>query len=155
MVAMVPRMSSRESDTTSCKSRDILSSPWRACAVFWLPAIAIAVAGSSGFGDGWRTIIWTVALTIMGAACVANARGCGRVHCYMTGPFFLVMALVTLLYGFGFVPLGRNGWNLIGLTILVGGVALCCLPEIFFGKYRKRHAPDERGAASQQRPLPR
>jgi hypothetical protein len=128
-----------ESDTTTCKSRDILSSPWRALLVFWLPALAIFVAGSSGLSAGWRTIVWTVALGIMGTACIANALRCGRVHCYITGPFFLVMALVTLLYGLGVVTLGRNGWNLIGLTILVGAIALCCLPEMFLGKYRQRN----------------
>ena len=128
-----------ESDTTTCKSRDMLSSPWQALLLFWLPAIAIVVAGSSGLSVGWRTIVWTAALGIMGTACMANALRCGRVHCYITGPFFLVMALVTLLYGLGVVTLGRNGWNLIGLTILVGAIALCCLPEMFLGKYRQRN----------------
>ena len=130
-----------ESRTTTSKSWDILSSPWRAFAVFWLPAIAIVVAGSSGFSSIGRTIVWTVALGTMGAACIANALRCGRVHCYITGPF-LVMALVTLLYGVGVVSLGRNGWNLIGLTILVGAIVLWCLPEMFLGKYRKGHDED-------------
>ena len=125
-----------ESGTTTCKSRDILSSLWLAFSVFWFPAIAIVVSGTPAFGNNWRTGIWTVALGTMGAACIANALRCGRVHCFVTGPFFLLMALVSLLYGLGFVPLGRNGWNLIGLTILVGAIALCCLPELLFGKYR-------------------
>jgi hypothetical protein len=47
------------------------------------------------------------------------------------------MAVVTLLFGLGVLPLGGNGWNAIGLTILVGAIALSCLPEIFFGKYRR------------------
>ena len=131
-----------ESSTTTSKSRDILSNPWRAFAVFWLPAIAIVVAAGSEFSNNWRTIVWTVALCIMGAACIANARRCGRVHCFITGPFFLVMALVTLLYGLGVVPLGRNGWNLIGMIILIGAIVLCCLPEMFLGRYRKDHAED-------------
>lgn len=122
------------------KSRDILSSPRSALALFWFPAIAIVVAGIPAFSDKWRTIVWAVALSIMGAACIANALRCGRVHCYLTGPFFLLMAVVTLLYGLRVVPLGQNGWNLIGLTILVGAIALCCLPEMFFGKYRKGDA---------------
>lgn len=129
-----------ECGTTTGNSRDILSNPWLAFALFWLPAIAIFVAGSSGFSRRWRTIIWTVALGTMGTACTANALRCRRVHCYITGPFFLVMAVVTLLYGLGVVPLGRNGWNLIGLTILMGSIVLCCLPEMFLGKYRKRDA---------------
>jgi hypothetical protein len=46
------------------------------------------------------------------------------------------MAVVTLLYGLGVLPLGRHGWNAIGITILIGSIALCCLPELFLGKYR-------------------
>ena len=128
--------------TTTGESRDLLSSPWPALVVFWLPGIAIAVAGSSGFSSHWRTVVWTAALGIMGTACIANALRCQRVHCYLTGPFFLLMALVTLLFGLGIVPLGGNGWNRIGLTILVGAIALCCLPELVWGKYRKSPAGD-------------
>jgi hypothetical protein len=78
----------------------------------------------------------------MGTACIANAVRCGRLHCYVTGPFFVAMAVVTLMYGLGAVRLGGNGWNLIGLTILAGAIALCCLPELFLGKYRKGNAKD-------------
>jgi hypothetical protein len=46
------------------------------------------------------------------------------------------MALLTLLYGVGIVPLGRHGWNLISLTVLVGAVLLCCLPEFLWGRYK-------------------
>jgi len=81
----------------------------------------------------------------MGAACIANALRCGRVHCFIIGPFFVLMALVSLLYGLGFVPLGRNGWNRIGLTILVGALALCCLPEMLFGKYRSSRTGEDNG----------
>jgi hypothetical protein len=50
------------------------------------------------------------------------------------------MAVVTLLYGVGVLPLGENGWNAIGLTILIGAIALSCLPEMLFGKYRRDRA---------------
>lgn len=119
------------------KSRDILSSPRAALFAFWLPAVAIAVFANSRFTTTERTIIWTVALATMGVACIANALRCGRVHCYLTGPFFLLMAVVTVLYGVGALPLGRNGWGYIGLAIVVGAVALCCLPEMIWGKYRR------------------
>jgi hypothetical protein len=54
------------------------------------------------------------------------------------------MAVVTLLHGIGIVRLGDKGWNLIGLTILVGAIALCCLPERILGKYRGARAGGER-----------
>src|SRR5271169_1029664 len=129
-----------ERDTKTHNSRDILSNPRLAFALFWIPALAIAVTGKFNFGDGWRTVIWITALSTMGTACVANAHRCRRIHCYVTGPFFMLMAVITLLYGLGVVPLGRNGWNLIGLTILFGAISLCCLPELFFGKYIKTRA---------------
>ncbi len=118
--------------------RDILSRWWLAVAFFWLPAIAILVAGRPQISAGWRTVVWSAALAIMGVACTVNALRCGRVHCYATGPFFLVMAAVTLLYGLGVLPLGSRGWSLIGLIVLAGAMALCFLPELLLGKYRRR-----------------
>jgi len=122
------------SDATTCKSRDILSSRLRVFLLYWLPAIAIVVAGVPAINSGWRTVVWTGALGTMGVACIVNALRCGRVHCYLTGPFFLLVALVALSYGLGILRLGGNGWNLLGLITLIGAIALWYLPEMFFGK---------------------
>lgn len=97
----------------------------------------MVVAGFPNVSTGWRTAVWAVALTIMGIACLANARRCGRLHCYITGPFFLLMAVVTLLYGLGILALGKNGWNAISLIVLVGAIVFTCLPEMLLGRYRK------------------
>jgi len=129
-----------ESNAKSCESRDILSSRWRVFLLYGLPTIAIVVAGAPAISNGWRTVVWTVALGIMGVACVVNALHCGRVHCYLTGPFFLLMALIALFYGVGILHLGGNGWNWLGLISLIGAIALWCLPEMFLGKYRKGSA---------------
>ena len=126
-----------KSDATTCESRDILSSWRRIFVLYWLPTIAIVVAGALAISNGWRTVVWVVALAIMGAACIVNALRCGRVHCYITGPFFLLMALAALLYGFGILHLGGNGWNPLGLIALIGTIALWWLPEMFLGRYRK------------------
>jgi hypothetical protein len=116
--------------------RDILRS-WQANAViYWLPIIVLVAIGFVDVGSLWRSVIWATALTVMGSACVANAVRCGRVHCYVTGPFFLLLAVVSLLYGFGLIPLGREGWNVIALVAIVGAAVLFWLPECVFGKYR-------------------
>ena len=93
--------------TTDIRSRDILSSPMLSFILFGVPVIAIIASGQANVGVSWRTGIWTSAFGIMGVACLANAARCGRLHCYLTGPFLLAMALVTLLYGLGILPLGR------------------------------------------------
>lgn len=118
----------------SCDSNDLL---YRKSAIFlWcLPIIGIVVGISWHAARPW---LWIVALCVMGVGCLANARRCGRVHCYFAGPFFLLMALVTLLYALGVVSLGRHGWSALSLAILVGGFATCCVPELFFGRYRRR-----------------
>ena len=103
---------------------------WRVFFLYWLPAIAIVVGGAPAISSGWRTAVWTVALATLGAACIANALRCGRAHCYLTGPFFLLMALVVLSYGLGILRLRGNGWNMLGLMALIGAIALWHLPEM-------------------------
>ena len=81
-----------------------------------------------------RMLLWTPAFLIAGVACVMNAARCGRVHCYITGPLYLLAAIATLLAGMGFVPL-RSSW--IGCAVL-GGTLLAYLPEWVRGKYLVR-----------------
>lgn len=123
--------------STVGSSNDILSKPWLAFLLFWLPALSIAVTGGAYFHGIVRVVVWAVSLSVMGIVCIVNAARCQRVHCYVTGPFFLAMAVFTLLYGLGLMPLGQSGWTILGLAILIGAFALCCLPELFLGKYRK------------------
>jgi hypothetical protein len=46
--------------------------------LYWLPAIAMVAVGPLAISNGWRAIVWTVALAIMGTACIVNALRCGR-----------------------------------------------------------------------------
>ena len=62
-----------------------------------------------------------------------------RAHALLfTGPFLILMALASLSYGFGLLPLGDSGWNWIGGVALGGAVLLGYVPELLLGKYRKR-----------------
>lgn len=119
------------------ESVDLLSDRFATIAIYWLPIVVLVASGFFAISNGWRSAIWAVALVVMGVGCLVNALRCGRVHCYATGPFFLLMAAVALLYGLGVAPLGPRGWNTIALVTLVGGIALYYVPELFFGRYRR------------------
>jgi hypothetical protein len=128
------------SDTDLCASRDILSDRRLIFALYGLPTLAIIAAGAAPIDNLWRGGVWAIANLVMGGACVANAIHCGRVHCYVTGPFFIAMAAVAGLYGAGLIPLGREGWNLLGLALAAGAALLALAPERVFGKYRGAQA---------------
>jgi hypothetical protein len=124
--------------TMNLTSLDILSNRWLAATVFCLPIAIIALSGNFDIGNQARGVVWAACLGIMATGCLANARRCGRVHCYFTGPFLLLMALASLSYGFGWLPLGGGKWNFIAGITLGGAVILGCVPELLFGKYRRR-----------------
>ncbi len=118
-------------DTDFLSDRVISSLIWRA------PAVVMVVAALVEIGPAARGVMWALSLSVFGVGCLANAMRCGRRHCFYTGPFFLVMALGSLLYGFGVLPMGSSGWAMIGVTTLVGAVVLTYLPERIWGKYTR------------------
>jgi hypothetical protein len=65
-------------------------------AVWGMPAAAMLLALL--FEPKMRGIIWIAMLLWMGAACLVNARRCDRTHCRYTGPFFLAMAGLVVLF---------------------------------------------------------
>ena len=123
-------------ETVSRSQADLAGTVGKFLAVWGLPIAALIMAN-------WiepiaRTVVWLIALTWMGGACLLNARQCGRRHCYFTGPFFFVMGIAAGLHGFGIVPLGPNGWDWLGNTLGIGGVLLTFVPDHIWGKYVRR-----------------
>jgi len=115
------------------KSTDWVSDS-RAFAVAWgLPGVILIIGI---FQDPFtRTMMWTGALLWQGIACLANATRCGRTHCYFTGPFFLLFALVTILHGSHTIELGSNGWGWLGLVIIASSGTLWFFTERVWGKF--------------------
>lgn len=103
--------------------------------LIWCLPIAILVV-SAWIGGRYLVVVWPTLLTWMGAACLLNARRCHRLHCYLTGPYFLLLALTALLYGLGVVPLGSRGWSILSVALIVGGPFLVYVPERILGRYR-------------------
>ncbi len=119
--------------TESCQSKDWVSDP-RSYVIAWgIPAMMLLVGM---FVDPLtRTAMWAGALVWKGAACVANAARCGRTHCYFTGPYYLLLAVGTVLHGFEIVGLGPNGWMWLGLAIIAGGGFIWLITEKAWGKF--------------------
>ena len=116
----------------------------RGCLFWGIPAAILVISPNRYF-----VIVWPAVLLFMGVACLLNARRCGRIHCYATGPFFLLLAALGLLYGIGVLPLGARGWSALSLALIVGSAVLICVPEWFLGRYRLRarlaaHRDDEK-----------
>ncbi len=78
-----------------------------------------------------RLLLWTPAFLMAGVACLMNARRCGRLHCYITGPLYLLAALTTVLVGMSVLSLPSRwiAWGAIGGTILAHA------PEWVRGRY--------------------
>ena len=72
-------------------SRSDLAGGYTSFGLIWGIPIAVMVLG--GILD-FEAFLWPPALAVMGIGCLANAFRCGRRHCYITGPFFLVAAAV-------------------------------------------------------------
>ena len=111
--------------SSACASDDLASS--RTGLVVWgVPGLL--VLGGVAFPDA-RPLLWAVGFFAAGAACVANARRCGRTHCYITGPLYLALSAASVLIG-----LGLLSWSWWSFLILWGaGTLLAHVPE-FLGK---------------------
>lgn len=123
-------------------TRDLLSDRRTTVLAYWVPALAIALTGLLGASEPLLTGVWTLGFAVMGIACVVNALRCGRVHCYFTGPFLLILAAASLLHGLGVVSLGASGWQWVGLVAVGGAAVLLFVPERLWGRYAARAKRD-------------
>jgi hypothetical protein len=126
----------REESNSAGAERDLLRRGPSAFLLWGAPWLAFVLGFS--VSPGLRTVLWTTSFALMGASCLLNAARCGRVHCRYTGPFFILAAIISLAYGLGLLPLGPLGWKWIGAGTVIGALALCCIPELILGRYRRR-----------------
>lgn len=106
--------------------------------LYWAGPVIIIIVSACFAEPSGKTWAWVVALVWMGCACLINAWRCARRHCYYTGPFLIIMAFITWLYGSGLIELGVNGWWWLGLVIGIGSGCLWLLPERRWGQYATR-----------------
>lgn len=110
---------------------------WRSLAGLWgIPAMAMALAML--LDPLPSALIWSAALIWMGGACIANARRCGRMHCRFTGPFYLLVAVLVIAHVAGVLPLGDQGWAILGAGTIAGTAALWWGSERMWGSFWPR-----------------
>lgn len=68
----------------------------------------------------------------MGIACVVNAARCGRFHCYVIAPFFLLAAVYVTLAEIHLVAMNPG----VLLDVVLALTPLAFLAEFFLGKFR-------------------
>ena len=110
-----------------CSQRDLVGGWW--AVLLWCFPTALILVGA--VLPNLRAILWIPSFAVMGIACLINARGCGRLHCFVTGPLFLIASLATALDAFAVV---RIDWKLITLGVGVGTLLAYSL-EWLRGKY--------------------
>ncbi len=84
--------------------------------VWCLPA-ALFLAGPAWTAA--RSQLWIPSLAVAGTACLVNASRCGRLHCFLTGPLFLLGAIATLLDAGGVLAIDWR-WILAAVTLGTG-----------------------------------
>lgn len=112
---------------SSCSQRDLVAS--RSGLWLWgVPGLLVLVGV---LWAGARAPLYTVAFLVGGGACVANAARCGRAHCYLTGPLYLGLAVVSALIGIGMISWS---WSWVGAAFLIGTLA-AYVPEFLGNRY--------------------
>jgi hypothetical protein len=114
-------------------SRDWLGGAGGSLLAWWIPHAAIL--GGLFASTPIRAAIWTIALVWMGAACILNARRCGRTHCRYTGPYYLLMIMPVLVLGSDVVSAGIYGWIVLGVIVIGGSKLIWWATERAWGKF--------------------
>lgn len=112
--------------------------------LLWCLPIVLLIIGASWASE--RVWLWVPALTVMGIGCMINAASCGRTHCYVTGPMFLLAACYVILSELQLVPMNPG----LFLVVLLAASLIAQWAEVPFGKYRnnKRDYRSNTGTSS-------
>ena len=116
----------------SCAAQDLV----RRRLFWWMWAGTVAFIVLQELWPASRPWPLVAVLGAWGGFCAINAARCGRLHCYVTGPVFLIAAVWLALAGFGLVRIANPWFN----ALIFGGLLVGVLAEVALGKY-SRHEP--------------
>lgn len=125
----------RSDFTEDCARKDLSGRAGGFLAIWGAPVVIAAALSLSPVPDHLSAMGWSAAFAWMGGACLLNARRCGRLHCYFSGPILLLGAVLAAATGFGIVAFGAQGMIVVVAATLVLA-ALTYLLEHVWGRYR-------------------
>jgi hypothetical protein len=116
--------------------RDWVSQPV-SFVLWWCVPVAIGLSTHAlAIPLVYAALVWSVAFVWMGIGCVLNARRCHRLHCYISGPVFLLGAAITGLIALGAIEPGMRGLsNITNIALLLALSSFAV--EAIWGRYRR------------------
>lgn len=94
-------------------------------------SVAVVAALGALVWPAGSTWLWVTFFLIAAGLCGSSYREqCGRVHCRITGPLFLLCAVYLATVQLDLVPFVGNAWFLAGV---LGTVALSFVAELIVG----------------------
>ena len=104
--------------------------------LLWGAPIAFTLAASAITSISAVSVsIWSILLVSgtlwLGLTCLANARRCGRTHCWIDGTFLPALSVAGGLALIGWIPLSWNTFRSILWVIVIGAFVV----EWGFGPY--------------------
>lgn len=121
-------------DTETCVRKDLASGAGSFVAIWIAPLLAAGLISVSGLTPWAPAAACALAFLWMGAACLINARCCGRLHCYFSGPILLLGATLIGAIGFAGLDLGPHTLPAI-VAITLSLAALTYALELIWGRY--------------------
>jgi hypothetical protein len=121
-------------------ARDLVAGRSTFLVLWGLPLLVIIVTAALPLASDKRAVAWAASFSVAGVACLVNARRSGRIHCSLTGPYFVGLAIVTLVQAYAGLPLGVVGWWLIAAALAIGTPLMWIIPERRRGRYGERTA---------------
>lgn len=141
-----PRMQNPE---TAARRATDLTAHFASRLIWWIiPALILASASLFKHSLSQMGFVLAGAFAWMGTGCVLNARRCGRLHCYFSGPALWLGAIGGLLIGLRILS-GSHDLN----YVIFGAAALFVasyLPEAIWGKYVRSGSSEPLPGADRQ-----
>jgi len=101
--------------------------------VLWrLPLVALVA--TFFLPSSYNIFIWPTSLGIMGLSCSFNASKCKRRECFINGPYFLTLAVLSYLHASNFITLGDYGYYYLGAATAFAQVNVLVI-EKMWGRY--------------------